>query len=238
MLTLSSGPSENLRSHLRVTGFSAHGISGSPSPRRDDRHAGAYTTLRMDGAAWPAVDVRLGPSRATAAELVRAAGTIAGTVPGQATREGEAIGWVCAAPQDDRLWTLRSAGVDLYGGRPGIRLFLAHAGLLTGDDEARSAARLVADGVAGDLRAMLEETAASARRAPLRAGAASDLVGGFGILGGALYFLAALTADRRAPLDRDRRARGRGHRRVRRSRPAPRPRRRRTRRHARGAGGR
>ncbi|MDN3357779.1 type 2 lanthipeptide synthetase LanM family protein [Actinomadura sp. DC4] len=161
---------------------------------------GAYTTLRMDGAAWPSVDVRLGSASATASELVRAAETIAGTVLGQATREGDAIGWVGAAPQDDRFWTLQSAGVDLYGGRPGIGLFLAYAGLLTGDEEAWSAARLVADGVARDLRAVLEETAASARRTPLRAGATGNLIGGFGIIGGSLYFLAALTrltGDRR-----------------------------------------
>ncbi len=154
---------------------------------------GAYTTLRMDGAAWPAVDVRLGSSPARPSELVRAAGAIAGTVLGQATRDGDAIGWVCAAPQDDRFWTLQSAGVDLYGGRPGIGLFLAYAGVLTGDEEARSAALLVADGVARDLEAVLDETAASARRAPLRAGAIGNLIGGFGILGGGLYFLSALT---------------------------------------------
>ena len=154
---------------------------------------GAYTTLRMDGAAWPAVDVRLGSSRMTVPELVRAAGAIAGTVLGQATRDGDAIGWVSAAPQDDRFWTLQNAGIDLYGGRPGIGLFLAYAGLLTGDEEAWSAARLVADGVARDLGTVLDDTAASARRAPLRAGAIGNLIGGYGILGGALYFLAALT---------------------------------------------
>ena len=46
----------------------------------------------------------------------------------------ETAGWHVLRQIDERYWSIESAGMDLYSGLPGIALFLAYLGRLTGDD--------------------------------------------------------------------------------------------------------
>jgi type 2 lantibiotic biosynthesis protein LanM len=154
---------------------------------------GAYTTLRMDGETWPVFDVPLGDRPASPRSLRDAALGLADRVLDEAVRDGDAIGWVTTSLHDDEHWTLQRASCDLYAGRAGIGLFLGYAGVLAGHERALATARQVADGVVAESARLLADTAARAAREPLRDGELGDLLGGFGAIGGSLYFLAALT---------------------------------------------
>ncbi len=154
---------------------------------------GAYTTLRMDGETWPVFDVPLGDRPADRREARDAALGLTDRVLDEAVRDGDGIGWITTALHDDAHWTLQRAGCDLYAGRAGIGLFLGYAGTLAGHEQALSTARLVADSVVTETAWLLEDTAARAGREPLKDGELGDLLGGFGGIGGSLYFLTALT---------------------------------------------
>ncbi len=110
--------------------------------------------------------------------LLFAARKVGDRLEGLALRGEEDISWVglvLATPQD---WALVPVGLDLYDGLPGIALYFAYLGEITG--EARYTA--------------LAQTALVAMRRLLeRAPTSSVLIGGFGGRGGVIYTLAHLT---------------------------------------------
>jgi type 2 lantibiotic biosynthesis protein LanM len=73
-------------------------------------------------------------------ELVRAAGAIGEHLENLAFREGDDVRWLSSQALGPGHWALLDAPADLYLGSPGIALFLAHLGKLTGDGGATALA--------------------------------------------------------------------------------------------------
>jgi type 2 lantibiotic biosynthesis protein LanM len=68
------------------------------------------------------------------ARLLEAAMAVADRLCASAFVEDGLVGWHVLRQVDERYWTVAGAGLDLYGGVPGIAVFLAHLERLTGDD--------------------------------------------------------------------------------------------------------
>ena len=77
----------------------------------------------------------------------------------------------------DRCWSLAPVGLDLYDGLPGIALFLAHLGSVTGESRYTSLAEAALTGIRKNMR---------------RAGPQLTTIGGFSGWGGLVYSLSEL----------------------------------------------
>src|SRR5262249_23325531 len=96
--------------------------------------------------------------------------------------------WMGLTLLGERVWSLSPAGVDLYSGLPGIALFLAYLGELTGESRYTTLARSAYATAAGQLESMRD---ADEAKVP---------IGSFNGLGGIVYVcshLAALWNDTR-----------------------------------------
>jgi type 2 lantibiotic biosynthesis protein LanM len=84
----------------------------------------------------------LPPARtnATPARLLTAAQTIGDHLARRAVRSEHAVGWLGLAQKNERDWGVQPAWLDLYNGLPGIALFLAYLGHLTGEQRFRDLA--------------------------------------------------------------------------------------------------
>jgi type 2 lantibiotic biosynthesis protein LanM len=89
----------------------------------------------------------------------------------------EDISWVGVSLLKDRIWSLQPLGVDLYGGTPGIALFLAYLGLLSGQQRYKELA---------------ERTIAASMRQLEQAKGVLRSIGGFTGWGGAIYAITHL----------------------------------------------
>lgn len=72
--------------------------------------------------------------------LLDAARAVADRLATLAYVDGEVASWNILRQVDERYWSIASTGIDLYGGFPGIALFLSHLGRLTGEDHHRALA--------------------------------------------------------------------------------------------------
>lgn len=119
--------------------------------------------------------------------LLNAATAVGDRLATLAFVDGEITGWNILHQIDERYWTTASAGLDLYSGVPGIALFLAQLGRLTGSDRHT---QLMGSCIA-TIRMMI-----STMRKTWKA------IGGFDGWGGVLYALANLawTLDDRSLL--------------------------------------
>jgi type 2 lantibiotic biosynthesis protein LanM len=111
--------------------------------------------------------------------LLAAARAIGDRLEALALRGGDDATWIGMTLIRERHWALLPLGTDLYGGLPGVILFLAHLGALTGEQRYADLARAALT----TLRRQLEE-----RRKLFTA------VGGFEGWGGVLYALTHLAA--------------------------------------------
>ena len=95
------------------------------------------------------------------------------------TADGEAPSWLSVNFVSDRYWKVGHAGLDLYSGVPGVALYLAHLGAITGDARFRRPAEQIAH----QFVAMTEQLAKHGDLLP---------IGGYGELGGLVYVLTQL----------------------------------------------
>lgn len=108
-----------------------------------------------------------------------AASALTGRLAELAFSQDTMASWLSISLQQEEVWELAPADIDLYDGLSGIALFLAYQGALTGQTEATNLARATVK----TLRALL----AQARRFPAGAG-----IGAFTGLGGPLYLFTHL----------------------------------------------
>ncbi|HLX09424.1 MAG TPA: type 2 lanthipeptide synthetase LanM family protein [Thermoanaerobaculia bacterium] len=109
--------------------------------------------------------------------LLAAARTTGDRLAALASRDGDHAYWLGLGPTADGRWVFGPLQADLYGGLPGIALFLAHLGAAAGEPRFTGLARAAL----ASLRPLLR-----GERAPL------PLLGAFGGWGGLIYTLVHL----------------------------------------------
>ncbi|HXR66021.1 MAG TPA: type 2 lanthipeptide synthetase LanM family protein, partial [Ktedonobacteraceae bacterium] len=94
----------------------------------------------------PVRSLQLHPANAAAsrADLIAQARAIGERLYNLAVIEEETVGWLVATLAGGQEWTPAPAGPDLYNGLPGIALFLAYLGELSGEERYTHLARLAA----------------------------------------------------------------------------------------------
>jgi type 2 lantibiotic biosynthesis protein LanM len=113
-------------------------------------------------------------------QLIAQANAIARWLEEWAVQAATEASWVGVALVRDRHWVLEALGTDLYNGLPGVALFLAHLGVLTGEQRWTTLAQAA---VATLRRHLAEESEAADAFVP---------IGAFDGLGGQLYTIAHL----------------------------------------------
>jgi len=121
------------------------------------------------------------PKRQTAVDkgqLLEAAWRVGERLEELALRGEDDVSWIGLTFIDQKTWSLCPAGLDLYDGLPGIALFLAHLGELTGEARFRGLAR----------------TALATVRRLASSMPPSGAIGAFDGVGGVVYTLAHLSS--------------------------------------------
>jgi type 2 lantibiotic biosynthesis protein LanM len=119
------------------------------------------------------------PSSAFRSDWLAAARAVGDRLDVLAWRTGKEAGWLGLAPFREGRWAIAPLGLDLYDGLPGVALFLAHLGAVTGEERYAALARAALIGQ----RRRLKQT-----DRPLRS------VGAFEGWGGVIYVLANLAS--------------------------------------------
>jgi type 2 lantibiotic biosynthesis protein LanM len=117
-------------------------------------------------------------AKVSAAELIAAACGIGNRLSELAVGGDGDISWLGLIPSREREWRLSPLGLDLYDGLPGVALFLAQLGLISGDSVHSALAR----SAIGTVRRYLEESRAQ------------EILGGFAGWGGIIDVLTRLGA--------------------------------------------
>lgn len=139
----------------------------------------ALATLPGSEARWPSRPLLPAAAPASPSRLDAAAAAAGDQLEASAIRgDGDAT-WIGLHLERDRLWTVERLGCDLYGGLPGVALFLAQLGAITGQTRYTRLARAAL----GTLRRRIEATRSSITR-----------IGAFDGWGGLLYSLTHLGA--------------------------------------------
>ncbi len=93
-------------------------------------------------AATPRLHLRPSKSGITYERLITAARSVGDRLCRLALHGEESVGWIGVGVMKDREWYLQPTSTDLYSGTPGIVLFLAYLGLLTGEERYTTLARV------------------------------------------------------------------------------------------------
>ena len=104
----------------------------------------AFTSLELGTDTTPQSVLRLQPSQSSMAyeRLIMMARSIGDRLLHLAMYSDDAVGWLGVSPVNEREWHLLPAGLDLYGGLPGIAFFLGYLGMVTGEERYTTTARL------------------------------------------------------------------------------------------------
>ena len=139
----------------------------------------SLTTLAKTGGTTPRVVHSLTEPTAAAdrGRLLSAARGVGDRLEMLALRGEADISWVGVTLANLRDWTLAPLGLDLYDGLPGVALYLAYLGEITGEERYT----VLAQGALATLRRLVEN-------APL----STIPIGGFGGWGGVIYALTHL----------------------------------------------
>lgn len=139
----------------------------------------SFATLSMDGVTGGGAVYRLTPcdEAAEPARLLAAARDIGDRLARLALRGADDATWIGVALSRRDQWTLQPLGADLYDGVPGVALYLAYLGAVTGEQRCTALAE-----------AALHTTLGQVER---QADYLKD-VGGFGGWGGVIYLLTHL----------------------------------------------
>jgi type 2 lantibiotic biosynthesis protein LanM len=140
-------------------------------PKIGGTRVGAVTTRRASPHFPTETDV-------TPTQLIGAARAVGDRLQELAFGGHEDASWIGLVQSDERAWSLSPLGTDLYDGLPGVILFLAYLGSVTGDRRYSALARSVLT----TLRRQIERTRES------------KAIGGFAGWGGIIYLLAHLGA--------------------------------------------
>jgi type 2 lantibiotic biosynthesis protein LanM len=89
----------------------------------------------------PAISVETGSEPALRSELLAAAGAVADRIALLAFEGENDASWIGISPVGDKRWSLLPLSADLYGGIPGVVLFLAFHGALTAHQHSTELAR-------------------------------------------------------------------------------------------------
>jgi type 2 lantibiotic biosynthesis protein LanM len=116
--------------------------------------------------------------------LIVAAHGIGDYLARSALRDGDAIGWLGLQLHNERVWAIEPVGNDLYGGLPGIALFLGYLASVSPRADLRTLARVSAQQVAQNVRASVTRGLAKRESAP---------IGLFTEWGGCVYALSHLS---------------------------------------------
>ena len=92
-------------------------------------------------AASPAVRRPSPGSGADATKLVAAARVIGARLETSALRGSGGVSWIGVTPRSEHRWAVTPLHTDLYGGLPGVALFLAYLGSITREDRYTALAR-------------------------------------------------------------------------------------------------
>ena len=117
----------------------------------------------------------------TTEHLVAAAKAVGDRLATLAIHQDDGANWVGLSLETEREWQLRAAGVDLYSGMPGIILFLAYAGVVSGETAYTTLARQA-------LRTLERQ------QRLLERFKAQESIGAFNGLGSSIYLLSHLGA--------------------------------------------
>ncbi|RIK58271.1 MAG: type 2 lantipeptide synthetase LanM [Chloroflexi bacterium] len=106
----------------------------------------SFATLAAEGAAqeWasaPLPPLPAGAVPASRSRLLASARAVAERLAATAIHGEEDASWIGLGRLENQTWGIRSLGVDLYGGIPGVALFLAHAGALLEEKQTTALAR-------------------------------------------------------------------------------------------------
>jgi type 2 lantibiotic biosynthesis protein LanM len=112
----------------------------------------------------------------TADELISAAASIGDRLSELALGTGDDVAWLGVIPVTESEWRMSPLGLDLYDGIPGVALFLAELGAISGENRYTELAR----SAIGTVRLHLKEDRSV------------EILGGFSGWGGILYALTRL----------------------------------------------
>ncbi len=98
-------------------------------------------TLGIKQAITPRLYLQPTVRSATHEQLITAARSVGDRLCQLALHGKESVGWLGVDAMMDREWYLLPAATDLYSGMPGIALFLAYLGTLTGEEQYTTLAR-------------------------------------------------------------------------------------------------
>jgi type 2 lantibiotic biosynthesis protein LanM len=128
----------------------------------------------MDRSTYPAPSRRAEPNCDRFARAAEAAGD---RLKALALRGETDATWIGVDLARDRVWSVAPSGLDLYGGVPGIALFLAYLGRVTGNEHHRA----LAQAALVTIRSLIQKRESSLIR-----------IGGFDGWGGLIYVLTHL----------------------------------------------
>jgi type 2 lantibiotic biosynthesis protein LanM len=97
------------------------------------RAAFAASAMGKNDARWPRYAFRPRPEPVSQERFLEAARTIGDRLESLAVREGDEVSWIGLGAAGNGRWRLAPLGVDLYSGLPGVVLFLAYLGEVTGE---------------------------------------------------------------------------------------------------------
>jgi len=134
--------------------------------------------IEKDGARWGAYELIEPAAQATDEQLIAAACDIGDRLESLALINEKDVSWIGVALVNEKHWSLLPMGVDFYNGLPGIALFLAYLGAVTGVERYTKLA---------------EATINSIRRNPHYVNSLKHSIGGFTGLGGWIFVLTHLS---------------------------------------------
>jgi type 2 lantibiotic biosynthesis protein LanM len=146
-------------------------------PREENSMAGAGARVSTGAFSGPPPDRK--PERE---ELIAAAKAVADRLSCLALRDGDNVAWLGLKLINEKIWKLLPLTADLYDGTPGIALFMAYIGALTGERRYTELARQIA----ASLRRLWGQAKPE--------GLLHNIGLGFGGLGGDIYLLSHLGA--------------------------------------------
>ena len=118
------------------------------------------------------------PANANGTDLIAAACSIGNRLSELALAGDDDVAWIGLNPVAEREWRLAPLGLDLYDGIPGVALFLAHLGSMTGERRYSELARCAIGTV----------------RRQVREDHSQEIIGGFAGWGGTIYAFTELGA--------------------------------------------
>jgi type 2 lantibiotic biosynthesis protein LanM len=143
-------------------------------------------TMGIEPAIQPRLYLQPSASSVTYERLIMAARAVGDRLCKLALHREESVGWVGVTLEREQEWSLLPTSTDLYSGTPGIVLFLAYLGMLTGEERYTTLARL----------ALASTRSQVARQDSIFLQQSSNVasIGAFAGLGGFIYLLSHLGA--------------------------------------------